>query len=256
MTERIKFMTNKSAYWHDIANAVCGTTNDNVMIGTIADIFDWCIDGEKTGKSAQMFETQIQFLENYGISINSLYRSCLAHGASPQRYPMSELDVIRQWLLPAYNPWCQLSTHLGWTAPACHPSWLVKRDLLVNLIRGIYGIDPIFAERVAATCYCVHIVRDTELNAPCKEFRNVIPDMRKYALPLLKNSSLLYEQLSNYIDLYEDNLEIALSTGDRDGVCSIIRSLLGSEYGAGGILTDVISNNLSLNAKKRRNGND
>ena len=83
---------------------------------------------------------------------------------------------------------------------------------------------------MATTCYCVHIVRDTELNTPGEEnFRNVISDMRKYALPLLENSRLLYEQLSDYIDLFEKNLE----TGNRDGAYSVIRTLLGDDYGKG-----------------------
>ena len=130
-------MASPRLHRNDTMNAISGTTNNKVIIGIIVDIFDWCIDREKTGKSAQMLDTQILLMQKYEITMNSLYQSCLAHGAGPKIYPMSKLDVIRQWLLSAYSPWHKLSTHQGWVATASHPPWLVKRDLLVNLIRGI-----------------------------------------------------------------------------------------------------------------------
>ncbi|GHU70325.1 hypothetical protein FACS189450_04570 [Spirochaetia bacterium] len=204
-------------------------------------------------------------LMKYGITIDTIYNEFIKNGvgktALETEYNGDKLRFLLFWLLPPYSPNHQMYTHKGadydyskepdkddWSSKEIHQSWLVKRYLLIKTVQGIYSLSPGDAERIGMTLYSVHRLRDLQYNGsdttpPERKayLFNVVEDLEKYTLPLIKDASL-YHKIKEQIDDLKKGLEILRASGNWDGISKAVDTLLGPiDSEKSGLIDEVIS---------------
>jgi hypothetical protein len=200
------------AHKKDTEKAV-GTTLSREKVETLKDVVHLVIDGQATENEKRGCRELISRLEKYGITADGLCRQFLKQGGEPQaieKYNGDKQQFLVDWLLPPYGPAHQVYTHKGadydyskendkdyWSALEVQQSWLLKKYLLTKFVENIYSLSSADAEKVAMTLYSVHRLRDLQYNGSDetppkkKEYLfNVVQDMEKYTLPLIRNTGL------------------------------------------------------------------
>ena len=273
-------MAKSDLHRKDTENTIQETT-DRKNIDLIVDVVDFCIDGNFHGKDdlknfmgksitmplpIKQLNSILNSLKIYGINEDSLIndlgdvdKSGIYNGTY-----CGKMHFLYNWLIPV-GPFDHKHryTHKGadyvydkkeedendWSGKEKHQSWLVKRKLMVDTIKNIYSISQPDAEKIAMTLYSIHRLRDLQFNGntenpPIKEYYlNIVDDLKKYTLPLIKSGDSL-KNFSGKIDKLKIELEHTNATRDWSGLLSIIETLLGSEenawVGGGGEILPVI----------------
>jgi hypothetical protein len=213
------------AHKQDTGKAVGATTSaENTEL--LKDLVHLVIDGQlsKNGiNDSGELNNLLSRLERHGIAMDEIYHEFIKQGVDPKeiekpQYDGDTLRFLTAWLLPPHGPSHQLYTHKGadydyskepdkdyWSAKEIHQSWLVKRYILINAVQKIYSVSPGDAERIAMTLYSVHRLRDLQYNGsdttpPERKayLFNVVDDLEKYTLPLIKDTSL-YNKIKEQI---------------------------------------------------------
>jgi hypothetical protein len=204
-------------------------------------------------------------LTNHGITIDTIYNEFIKNGVSKNaletEYNGDKLRFLLFWLLPPYSPNHQMYTHKGadydyskepdkddWSSTEIHQSWLVKRYLLIKTVQEIYSVSPDDAERIGMTLYSIHRLRDLQYNGsdttpPERKayLFNVVEDLEKYTLPLIKDASL-YNKIKEQIEYIKKGIETLRASGNWDGISRAADTLLGPiDSDEPGLIDDVIS---------------
>jgi hypothetical protein len=262
------------AHIKDTGKAI-GTTLSKKAAGDIQDLVHFVIDGQKTrSREAEQqkndrdaFEKNLEGWGAYGVSPGWLCAEFQKQGVDQNqidaRYGGDRIAFLYDWLLPPGGPAHQVYTHKGWdynyaeendkdywSAVEVHQSWMVKKNLFIQVVKEAYHLSLNDAERIAALLYTVHRLRDLQYNGTedttpkQKEYLfNVVDDAEKYILPLVKNSPL-HKKITEAIESLEKGIGELKTSGPNwnwDGISAQADALLGAvDNDTTGHLDDVI----------------
>jgi archaellum component FlaC len=245
----------------DTGKAV-GTTTSPENIELLKDVVHLAIDGQLSlPKVPENRERRIEEckeelnglfsrLMKLGITIDAIYNKFIKNRVSKNtletEYNGDKLRFLLFWLLHPYSPNHQMYTHKGadydyskepdkdyWSSKEIHQSWLVKRYLLIKAVQEIYSVSPGDAEKMGITLYSIHRLRDLQYNGsdttpPERKayLFNVVEDLEKYTLPLIKDASL-YNKIKEQIENIKKGIETLRASGNWDGILKAADMLLG-----------------------------
>jgi hypothetical protein len=262
------------AHIKDTEKAV-GTTLSEKASGDIQNLVHFVIDGQKTRSKGteqkqndqEAVKTYLEGLSIYGVTPDWLCMDFQKQGVDLKQineiYGGSKILFIYDWILPPGGPAHQVYTHKGWdynyaeendkdywSALEVHQSWMVKKNLFIQVIQEAYHLSHNDAERIAALLYTIHRLRDlqyngTEYTTPKqKEYLfNVVEDMEKYILPLIKNTPLR-QKVAEGLEVLKKGIDELQTSGlnwNWEGISAAADALLGAiDDETTGLLDDVI----------------
>jgi hypothetical protein len=239
-----------------------GTTLSEKGTSDIQNLVHFVIDGQKTRSKGieqqksdqEAFKEFLDGLGIYGVTADWLCLEFQKQGVGLKQinesYGGNKILFIYDWILPPGGPAHQVYTHKGWdykytddndkdywSALEVHQSWMVKKNLFIQVIQAAYHLSHNDAERVAALLYTIHRLRDlqyngTEYTTPKqKEYLfNVVDDAEKYILPLIESASL-HKKVTAGIDALKKGIDALQTSGPNwnwDGISAATDALLGS----------------------------
>jgi hypothetical protein len=237
-----------------------GTTLSEKSTSDIQNLVHFVIDGQKTRSKGieqqesdqEAFKEFLDGLGIYGVTPDWLCMEFQKQGVAlkqiNENYGGNKISFIYDWILPPGGPAHQVYTHKGWdykytddndkdywSALEVHQSWMVKKNLFIQVIKEAYHLSHNDAERIAALLYTIHRLRDlqyngTEYTTPKQKgyLFNVVDDAEKYILPLIESGSL-HKKVTAEIEALKKGINaLQTSNPNWDDISAATDALLGS----------------------------